>query len=132
MYTYGIRVMNIEELTELLKNDLKNAMLKRDAVAVSAIRCLISGLDNAGAVEVQEPEIMPLSGNIAGATSGVGSSDVPRRRLDQADVIEIIRREIGELRQVMEMVGEHKGETEEHKQKIKILESYLNFVQEKG
>jgi uncharacterized protein YqeY len=71
-----------------LKSDLRLAMAGRDTTAVRTIRTLISALDNAGAVPIdQVPE--PVVGR---------HGDVPRRALDEASVRAILEAEAEERR----------------------------------
>jgi uncharacterized protein len=80
-----------------LRHDLRIALKARDRVAVAALRSAIAAIENAEAVEsVSSPSRETSSEHIAGATVGVGSSDVARQELSDADVAAIIREQIEE------------------------------------
>lgn len=68
-----------------MRKELVAAMKSRSAEAVSALRTALAAIDNAEAVPAGDP-----SGHrdaaIAGATSGVGSSEAARRVLSIAEV----------------------------------------------
>lgn len=119
----------MDKIKTQLSADLIVAMKERNAIATKTIRTLMSEIDNAGAVVVEEPKIMPMSGGIAGATSGVGSTDVSRKILSETEVKQIIQREIDDLTNVMELVKQHSElDTEQYVQQINILKGYLNTV----
>lgn len=116
----------MEKIKEKLSADLKNAMKEGDIVAIKTIRSLISEIDNAGAVIVEEPKIMPMSGGIAGATDGIGSSEVPRKELSEKEIGQIIQREIEEITKTIELIKEHSQlDTKQFVQQIDILKKYL-------
>jgi hypothetical protein len=70
-------------------------MKERDRSAVSALRSALGAIDNAEAVD--SPEMSrPGDGPIAGARSGLGVSEVPRRDLSEQEMAEIVRTEITE------------------------------------
>ncbi len=66
--------------------DLKLAMKARDAAEISALRSLLSALDNAGAVATTARNV-PVYGR---------SGDVPRRALSASEVEGLATREIAE------------------------------------
>ena len=113
-------------MKEKLSKDLKNAMRERDEIAIKTIRSLISEIDNAGAVVVEKPKVMPMSGGIAGATDGIGSSEVPRRELSELDIKQIVQREIDEISKTIELVKQHSQlDTRQYIEQIDILKKYL-------
>jgi uncharacterized protein YqeY len=88
-----------------LRRDLTAAMKRRDPVAVPALRSLLSALANAEAVE-PDADAPPGSGgpvpgseHVAGASLGVGSAEVERRRPSDEERDDIVRREVEERRQ---------------------------------
>jgi len=97
----------MEEIKLKLSLDLKNALKQKDTIAVKTIRSLMSAIDNAGAVEVETPSTMPMAGGIAGATDGLGSSEVPRKELSDEDMRQIIEEEIGEINTTIELLENH-------------------------
>jgi uncharacterized protein len=118
----------MKKIKEKLSADLKNAMKERDVVAIKTIRSLISEIDNAGAVIVKEPKVMPMSGGIAGATDGIGSSEVPRRELSEIEIRQIIQKEIDEITKTTKLVKQHSQlDTEQFIKQIEILKKYLTL-----
>ena len=114
------------DIKEKLSKDLREAMKERNEIEIKTIRSLISAIDNAGAVIVEDSKIMNMSGGIAYATDGVGSSEVPRKELSKKDIEQIIRREIDEITQTIELVKQHSQlDTGQFVEQINILERYL-------
>ena len=80
-----------------LRQGLIAAMKARDSVAVSALRSAIAAIDNAEAVDVApEPASLVGSEHVAGAVAGVGSTELPRRTLDDAEMEAIVRAQMDE------------------------------------
>ncbi len=77
-------------LRDAMRADLMTAMKARSAETVAALRAALAAIDNAEAVDVpdQGGAHIPAEQNsmIAGATTGLASSEVPRRALTSADV----------------------------------------------
>lgn len=69
-----------EDMRSRLQADLRAALKARAAPDVAVLRVLIAAIDNAGAV-LLEPGV------------GAGQTEVERRRLSQADVRALLRRE---------------------------------------
>lgn len=116
----------MEEIKLRLSDDLKKAMKEKDAVAMKAIRSLVAAIDNAGAVFVAAPATMSMSGGIAGATSGLGSTEVPRKELSDNDIKQIIQKEIDEMLKAIEMINDStRPETGQLAEQISILKKYL-------
>ncbi len=87
--------MQTTALEQRLRAALTRAMKERDAVAVSALRSAIAAIDNAGAVDA--PDAKATSGGvIAGATRGVGTTEVPRRELSEHEVTALVHHEIAQ------------------------------------
>ncbi len=115
--------MNIKEK---LSKDLREAMKERNEIEIKTIRSLISAIDNAGAIVVEDPKIMPMSGGIAYATDGVGSTEARRKELSEKDIEKIIRIEINEIEKTIELVKQHSQlDVRQFIQRINILERYL-------
>ena len=80
-----------------LRQDLRAALKARDRLAVAALRSPIGAIENAEAVDVSTGQpALASSEHIAGATAGVGSSEVDRRVLSGAEVIGIVRGQVAE------------------------------------
>ena len=75
-------------------------MNARDGVAITVLRTTLAAIDNAEAVDASPREPRGTgSHHVAGTSVGVGSSDVTRRVLSDADIGAIIREEFDERRQ---------------------------------
>jgi uncharacterized protein YqeY len=90
-----------------MRRDLTAAMRARRSEEVATIRTLMAAIDNAEAAGVRPPRspTSSKSENFAGAVSGVGSGDAPRRVLDQAELDEILDAEIADRREHEEQCG---------------------------
>lgn len=104
---------------------MKDAMRARDKVALSALRSVLGVISNAEAVPADDVELVESS--IAGASSGVGSSERARRELTDEQVVEIVRSEIAERRVAAE---EYRGlgqdeAAEVQDAEVDVLESHL-------
>lgn len=76
----------IEALKGALRRDLTAAMKERDRDTASALRTALAALDNAEAVMVLANGQVAAGAHVAGARSGVGSTEAGRRAVtgDQA------------------------------------------------
>jgi uncharacterized protein len=84
-------------LTTRLRLALAEALRARDTIAVSALRSALGAIGNAEAVE---PGVTAPAGSagpyVAGAVSGLGAAEVPRRSLSAAQTEQIVRAEAAE------------------------------------
>lgn len=78
-----------------MRADLKGAMKARDKEAVSALRTALAAFDDAEAVAVPLPP-SSASAYVAGASVGLGSSEVPRLELTVEDLRAIVQSQIAE------------------------------------
>jgi len=121
-----------------VRRDLTAAMRRRDKVAVSALRSLLSALANAEAVEHQEPTpsagLSQSSEHVAGASIGVGSADVERRRLSDAERDDVVRHEVVERRQAASQLAAAGQEERAHRllEEADVLSAYLSAVRGSG
>ncbi|MET9215219.1 MULTISPECIES: GatB/YqeY domain-containing protein [unclassified Nocardia] len=81
-------------LRERLRAALKPAMKARDRSAVSALRSALSAIDNAEAVDAGDAK----AGALEASAVGLGTAEVRRRDLTEADITQIVHREIDERR----------------------------------
>lgn len=66
-----------------------------DVAARTTLRSALGAIDNAEAVEA--PVASPSDGEyVAGAALGVGAAEASRRQLSEADIREILQREVSE------------------------------------
>ena len=80
------------DLRTRLQSALLPAMRAGDRDTVAVVRSALAALANAEAVAVEPPG--PLAdGPIAGATTGVGSTEAPRRTLTPEEVRAVVERE---------------------------------------
>lgn len=73
------------DIRAAMRRDLVAALKARDTDTVSALRTAIAAIDNAEAVDTAAPAPVHNEGRVAGATAGLGSSEVARRILSVAD-----------------------------------------------
>lgn len=82
-----------------LRTGLREAMRARDAATVSAIRSALAALDNAEAVPVVGHNAVSAEGaHVASAAIGVGAAEAERAELSDAEVADILQREVDERR----------------------------------
>jgi uncharacterized protein YqeY len=79
-----------------LRRALPPALKARDRAAVAALRSALAAIDNAQAVEA--PPAPRSGGVVAGAVTGLGAGDAPRRELSQGDIAAIVRAEVADRR----------------------------------
>ena len=84
-----------DDLIARLRAALAPAMRQRDRVAMSALRSALAAIDNAEAVDPAHAP-RPGQGRIAGAVSGVGAAEVPRRTLSAGEAAQVVRAEIAQ------------------------------------
>lgn len=87
-------------LSARLRRALPVALKARDQAAVAALRSALAAIDNAHAVEA--PPAPRTGGVVAGAVSGLGAGDVPRRQLSDDDIAAIVRAEVADRRTAAE------------------------------
>lgn len=104
-----------------LSADLQQAIKERNLVATKTIRSLISDIDNAGAIAIENQKITLSSGSIAGASEGLGSTEVARKKLTNADVQKIIKKEIAEI---TSLIKYSPSGVNEYLEQINILKKY--------
>lgn len=83
-----------------LRGALPAAMKARDAAAVAALRSALAAIDNAEAVEPSRGRSPAEAGHadLVGTVAGLGAAEVERRRLQEAEVEQIVRAEVAERR----------------------------------
>jgi uncharacterized protein YqeY len=102
-----------EEIMTRLRRALGVALKAREAGSVSALRSAMSAIGNAEAVDSAgtRPD-GSSSPHFAGTVAGLGAGEAQRRRLTEADVATIVRREAAE-RETAASEYERGGRTEE-------------------
>jgi hypothetical protein len=72
------------------------ALKARDAEALAALRTAIAAIDNAEAIATTDARRPVTSADIAGASSGVGSTEAVRQSLSPGQLRDIVREQITE------------------------------------
>lgn len=83
------------DLRLALRNELKQAMRDRQRDHVAAYRIALAAIDNAEAVPTDASD---AAGPIETSRIGVGAAEADRRVLTHAEVHELVRREVVDLR----------------------------------
>ncbi|MET8032007.1 hypothetical protein [Streptomyces sp. NPDC005345] len=84
-----------QALRSLLRTDLVAAMKARRTEAVSALRTAIAVIDNAEAVDTPaQASVHAVSEHVAGARTGVGSTEAERRVLSLDDVRALLQAQV--------------------------------------
>jgi 5'-deoxynucleotidase YfbR-like HD superfamily hydrolase/uncharacterized protein YqeY len=106
-------------VVERLQADLLTARKAHDRFKTQAIQSVLAAISNKEAVPPQK-ETHDIPG-------GVGSTEVARRVLSEADIAQIIRDEVSELQDAIDGIGDDAGQSyaAELKQKLAILTAYL-------
>ncbi|KGN40934.1 GatB/YqeY domain-containing protein [Knoellia aerolata] len=94
------------DMRVVLRTHLTRAIKHRDALAAGALRSTLGAIDNAEALTAQEVTPTAGDGPIAGATTGLGSSETQRRVLSPQDVVALVEAEIAERRAASEEIEE--------------------------
>jgi len=87
-------------MRDRLRRDLTAAIKARNAVAVSALRALLTAIDDAEAAAPGRADPEDTSEHVAGASAGLGRSEVARHRLTDAALDALIRSEVAQWRAV--------------------------------
>ena len=84
-------------MRERLRTALTAAMKGKDRVATAALRSALAAIDNAEARAVDDvASAASGTAHVAGATAGVGSTEIARHELTEDQVVAIVRHEIAE------------------------------------
>ncbi|BBY48593.1 hypothetical protein MARA_20610 [Mycolicibacterium arabiense] len=104
---------------ETLRAQLLTARKQRDQTRVSALRCALSAIDNAETPDAETPDaqipretapVVTPDGAIAGAGSGLGSTEVARRQLTDAQIRALLRAEVDERLRAAEQLEDNGAE----------------------
>lgn len=85
-----------QALRSSLRAELVQAMKARHDDAVAALRSLMASIDNAEAVTTTGSDVADASAHVAGARSGVGSTEARRRDLDPNELRRIVNDEVAD------------------------------------
>ncbi|QTE27792.1 hypothetical protein [Pengzhenrongella sicca] len=85
-------------LRPMLRHDLTAAIKARDAVAVAAVRALLAAIDDAEAAAPGRADPDDASEHVAGASAGIGRSEVARNALTDAALGALVRAEVAQWR----------------------------------
>lgn len=109
-----------------IRADMLVALKKKDVVKTETLKSALSRIDNATSIIGAAP--LNSSHIIAGASEGLGSSEVPRRTLSEQDINELILDEIEEIRDAI-LNLKSQGQSShvvELEAEVSILKQYLN------
>jgi uncharacterized protein YqeY len=85
---------------ETLRAQLLSARKERDQTRVSALRSALSAIDNAETPDAdtshETAPVVTSDGAVAGAVTGLGSTEVARRQLTDAQIRALLRAEVDE------------------------------------
>lgn len=87
---------SVQALRVTLRHGLTKALKARDAEALAALRTAIAAIDNAEAIATTDTRRPVTSADIAGASSGVGSTEAVRQSLSRSQLRDIVREQITE------------------------------------
>ena len=82
----------------LLRASLLAARKKRDPTRATALRSVLSAIDNAETPADTVQVLGRTNGEIAGAVAGLGATEVARRELSDEQIRDLVRSEIDERR----------------------------------
>jgi hypothetical protein len=85
-----------EAIRDRLHQALRDALRAREPIAASALRSALAALDNASAVPPGPVPTAAGGPHFAGALTGLGAGEVPRRGLAPGEAEQIVRAEIAE------------------------------------
>lgn len=85
-----------EAVRAAMRRDLVVALKSRATDTAAALRTAIAAVDNAEAVDTTNRAAGTEDGPVAGATAGLGSSEVARRTLSVADARNVVAAVISE------------------------------------
>jgi hypothetical protein len=90
------RADDARALRAALRQGLVTALKARDTDTVAALRTAIAAIDNAQAVPVSSASPAAGSTHVAGARSGAGSTEAPRRHLSSGELRDILGAQVTE------------------------------------
>jgi hypothetical protein len=85
-----------QTLRAALRHGLTTALKARDTEALAALRTAIAAIDNAEAIATADTHRPVTSADIAGASSGVGSTEAVRQSLSSGQLRDIVCEQITE------------------------------------
>ena len=118
-------------LVARLRAALTAALGSGDRVAAAAVRSALAAVGNAEAVDLAQgghaDPAMGAGEHFAGARAGLGAGEVPRKRLTDADITQIVRGEIDDRRSAAaeyDRLG-HGGQAERLRREADVLAAVL-------
>lgn len=120
---YNQYMQTIESFMQFLHQELQQSRKLRDKIRVQVLQSLIARIDNAEAIPVGDaPAASSGNAHIAGASSGLGSTEAIRKMLTMDDVDVLINEELDEIQKTLEEVNGQEAYEEELRQKQAVLE----------
>ncbi len=114
---------DLNELVEHIKHDMRNAMKDRDLMKLDELRSLLARISNAETVLVGS-NMQDMQGRIAGASNGVGSTEVERKQLTFTEIQMIVADEIHELEDALMRVDTKSEYATTLRKKLTIVRKY--------
>ncbi|SDO25631.1 hypothetical protein SAMN05660199_01658 [Klenkia soli] len=110
-----------------MRADLTAAMRARDRTTTAVLRAALGAVANAESVPVREAGRPAADGPVAGAVTGVGATEAPRRVLSAADVVAVLRAERDERLAAADQLAAagSSGAADELRGTAALLERYL-------
>jgi uncharacterized protein YqeY len=116
------------DLRTLLQSALLPAMRAGDKDTVAVVRSALAAIANAEAVPA--PTTTPVgTGPVAGAATGIGSTEAPRRELTKDEVREVVERERQDRVQAAE--ESEAGGLGEYAARLRTQAAVLTFLMER-
>ncbi|BBX35903.1 GatB/YqeY [Mycolicibacterium mageritense DSM 44476 = CIP 104973] len=114
---------------ERLRQGLLSARKLRDTARIAALRSALSAIDNAETPAAVHLATLP-DGPIAGAACGLGSTEVDRRVLTDAEIRDLIQTEIDERLQAADeyIVNGYHGRASDLRSQAAVLAQALRDV----
>ena len=110
-------------LQERIESDMRQAMKNRDTGTTATLKALLARFSSEEAVQTSH-QTTDFTSTIAGAKTGVGSTEAVRKSLTEADCRHIIQQEIDEIQQVVNLLDQPSDYKTELEQKVAILQRY--------
>ncbi len=113
-----------EELIESINQDMRHVMKDRKLIELNELRSLLARISSAEAVALPRSKIR-IAGPVAGATEGVGNSEVSRRQLSFSELRAVILDEVNEINATLTAIDENSDYAVELRQKVAVIKKYV-------
>lgn len=116
--------MAAEELVARIQADMRNARKGSDKLKAVTLQSVLAEISNAEAVTLSlgAPS---CSARIAGASQGVGSTEIARKELTALDILAVLHAELVDLEETLRHVDASTEYAATLHQKIAVLKEYI-------